>query len=90
MSKKKAPPKSVEVYVHPSLTHWGKSRGRNLYSKFLDGEVLTRGEAIIAKCADCQGGYVDGRFDCGCEDCPLYDYMPYQGKFPKGEEEEGK
>lgn len=45
--------------------------------KFLRGERLTRNEAILAKCCECCGGYVDGRVDCVVPRCPLRPYMPY-------------
>jgi hypothetical protein len=35
-------------------------------------------KAIQAKCYDCTGQYVDGRVDCGCPNCPLYQWMPYR------------
>jgi len=44
------------------------------------GKRLTRGQAILAKCADCMGNYVDGRTDCEMPKCPLYTWMPYKGK----------
>ena len=60
-----------------------KAAGYKELKKYMSGKKLTRKEAILAKCYDCCGGYVDGRFDCECSDCPLYDYMPYKGKRPK-------
>jgi len=60
-----------------------KAAGYKELKKYMSGKKLTRKEAILAKCYDCCGGYVDGRFDCECENCPLYDYMPYRGKKPK-------
>lgn len=54
------------------------SRGRTMYLKFLRGERLTASQAIIAKCFECCGGYVDGRADCNVTSCPLYPMMPYR------------
>lgn len=46
------------------------------------GKRLTGGQAILAKCADCMGDYIDGREDCHGDGlqggiCPLYAFMPY-------------
>lgn len=60
------------------LKDWSQAKGTHLYGKYLQGERLTRGESLIAKCAECMGGYVDGRRDCRVELCPLYPYMPYR------------
>jgi len=60
------------------LKEWVTSRGTRVYEKYLRGERITRGEALAAKCAECMGGYVDGRRDCRVELCPLYPYMPYR------------
>jgi hypothetical protein len=63
------------------------SKGKTKLLKYLSGDVLTRGDSIIAKCAECMGYYIDGRYDCEIPLCPLYHYMPYRGKVrPKGEE----
>jgi len=40
------------------------------------------GQAILAKCADCMGDYIDGRESCGGNElqggaCPLWPFMPY-------------
>lgn len=51
--------------------------GNTLLKKHLNGERLTRGQAIVAKCADCSGYYVDGLKNCGVPECPLCPYMPY-------------
>lgn len=56
------------------------SRGKTYLAKHLSGNVLERNQAIIAKCADCCGYYIDGRADCKTEECPLYPFMPYRGK----------
>lgn len=59
-----------------------KSSGRNYTLKWFDGGKLTFKQAILAKCFDCCGGYVDGLDDCGVKGCPLYPFMPYRGKCP--------
>lgn len=40
-------------------------------------EKPTRALAIMAKCHDCMGGYLDGRNDCTTTTCPLYSWMRY-------------
>ncbi|RPI50786.1 MAG: hypothetical protein EHM49_08065 [Deltaproteobacteria bacterium] len=59
----------------PSLP---KARGNKELKKYLLGARLTQRQAILAKCADCMGYYLDGRLDCEIEDCPLYPFMPYR------------
>ena len=60
-----------------TLTSAPNSRGATMLERHLSGARLTRGEAILAKCADCSGHYIDGRVDCGVHTCPLYPFMPY-------------
>ena len=57
------------------------SSGRTQYLRFLRGEKLTYREGILAKCAECNCGYVDGQYDCGVLTCPLHQFMPYHGKY---------
>ena len=60
--------------------------GRSEYLHYLSGKRITRGDAIKAKCYDCMGYYVNGAEDCGVEDCPLYQWMPYRGGGPEADE----
>lgn len=53
------------------------SRGYNMLKRYADGFRLTARQAIVAKCCDCMGHYVDGLHDCDTGTCPLYPYMPY-------------
>ncbi len=55
----------------------GLVRGQKEFAKFKRGERLTRKEAILALCYDCNG-QEDSRHDCGCTECPLYQYRPYK------------
>lgn len=55
------------------------SSGRTQLLKYLSKERLTQRQAIVAKCCDCMGYYVDGRIDCRMPDCTLYPWMPYKG-----------
>jgi hypothetical protein len=69
-----------------------KAKGIKELNKYKMGDKLTNRQAIIAKCADCMGLYVDGKLDCTIPDCPLYPLMPYgsiwkgrpKGKIPVG------
>ena len=40
---------------------------------------LSRKNAILAKCHECQEYYKNGKNDCSTYDCPLYAYMPFGG-----------
>lgn len=60
-----------------------RAKGRKELIKSERGGTLTRGEAILAKCYECMGGYDDGRYDCIVSSCPLYQYMPYRGCEPR-------
>ena len=44
------------------------------------GEKLTPLQALLAKCYDCMGYYLDGKLDCRETSCPNYSRMPYRGK----------
>ena len=59
---------------------WKQTQGRRFYIKFLKKETITRKEAMLAKCAECCSGYMDGMFDCEVNTCPMYPFMPYRGK----------
>ena len=60
---------------------WPTSSGKTQYMRYLQGVKLTHMEMCLAKCAECCGGYVDGRYDCEVAICPQYQSMPYRGKF---------
>lgn len=55
-----------------------RARGRKELIRYMEGEKLTYREAVLAKCYDCMGGYVDSRHDCGIPTCSLYPFMPYR------------
>jgi hypothetical protein len=55
-----------------------KALGKEDFLRHLNGEALTRGEAISAKCYDCCCHYADGKADCEMPECPLYGFMPYK------------
>lgn len=54
------------------------ARGKTEYLKYLRGEVLSRREAMLAKCFDCCCFYIDGKVDCITVSCPMYDFMPFR------------
>lgn len=56
---------------------WPTSAGKTHYLRFIDGEKLTMKQRIVANCAFCNCGYVDGREDCKMPHCPFYELMPY-------------
>ncbi len=56
------------------------SSGKTQYMRYLNGEKLSYMQMVVAKCAECNCGYEDGRRDCGVPTCPLYQAMPYKGK----------
>ena len=65
------------------------SKGYKEYMKFKNGDSLTRREAILAQCFQCNGPGEGGE-DCKGHDCPLYQYMPHRAgrtKKPLSEEQ---
>jgi hypothetical protein len=55
----------------------GKIKGQTQFEKFANGAKLTRREAILAMCYQCNG-YEDSNEDCEAKDCPLYGYHPHR------------
>ena len=55
-------------------------KGEGAVKKWKKGDRLTRGEAILAQCHECNDGHRGGNPDCNGTSCPLYQYMPYRGK----------
>ena len=62
--------------INPS--NWMMSGGKTQMLRHMAGERLYRSQGITAKCAECCGGYQDGRMDCKMPDCPLHPWMPYR------------
>jgi hypothetical protein len=56
------------------------TRAASCLRKYLRGERTTQREAILGKCADCMAYFVDGRYGCENEACPLYPWMPFLGR----------
>jgi hypothetical protein len=55
-----------------------KAIGCGELKKHYKGKILTQRKAILAKCYDCMGCYIDGKIDCKVITCPLYRWMPYK------------
>ncbi len=61
------------------IERFGKaSTGKRYLIRHLKGEKITLKQAILSKCFDCCGFYVDGKHDCLIPECPLYPFMPYR------------
>lgn len=58
----------------------GKLKGIAKLEAFRAGKKMARSASIQAKCAECMNEYVDGARDCHIKTCPLYPFMPYNGK----------
>ena len=57
----------------------GMIKGQKEYRKWKDGGKLTRKQAMLAMCYDCNGGD-ESNEDCLGTECPMYDYHPHKGK----------
>ena len=54
-----------------------KIKGQLEYQRFKEGQSLTRKEAMLALCYECNG-MEDSRCDCMGYSCPIYQYAPYR------------
>jgi len=57
----------------------GQIKGQLEYAKFKKGKGLTRKEAMLAMCYQCNG-LEESRIDCKGYSCPLYQYSPYRDR----------
>lgn len=57
----------------------GAVKGANHYEKFKAGKPLTRKQAMLALCYECNG-FEESGADCGAKNCPIYQYHPHRGK----------
>lgn len=68
------------------LKHWretmGIIKGQLEYVKFGKGVRLTRKQAMLAKCYECNGFEESGVY-CGGKKCPLIQYQPHKSKIIK-------
>ena len=86
MARRVRPVFNVKDYIEEDFRqlllkqYKGSGTQRTHYVKYLEGEDLTRAQAIIAKCYECNCGYTSSRVDCKNPHCPLYPFMPYKDK----------
>ena len=57
--------------------HGARNIGKPRLIKHLNGEHITRKEAIYAYCYDCQGYCEDGKVECDQLQCALYPYSQF-------------
>ena len=57
----------------------GMIKGQKEYEKFERGEKLSRKQAILAHCYQCNG-FEESNEDCQGTLCPMYQYSPSKGK----------
>jgi hypothetical protein len=57
-----------------------KAKGRSELLQYLNGNKITRDQAIKAACYQCTNYYIDGLIDCEMDHCSLYPYFPYKGR----------
>ena len=54
-------------------------KGQREHEKFKAGDRLTRRQAMLALCYECNG-FEDSNEDCGSKACPIYQFHPHRGK----------
>jgi hypothetical protein len=60
------------------IQKYGKTaKGKSELIRHLEGDRLSRKQAIYAHCYDCMGYFSDGRQDCLMPHCSLYSFMVY-------------
>jgi hypothetical protein len=57
----------------------GMIKGQKEYEKFKAGAKLSRKQAMLAHCYECNG-FEKSNEDCQGKNCPGYQFMPYKGK----------
>lgn len=55
----------------------GLIKGQQQWKKWREGSSLTRKEAMLAMCFECNG-FEDSAEDCQARHCPMYQYHPYR------------
>ena len=55
-------------------------KGQAEWDKFKKGKFLTRRQAMLAMCFECNGDKEDATEDCLGNNCPIYQYHHYRGK----------
>lgn len=79
-SSRSSMPPQLAVQMEKILETAPSTSGKRFLLKHIQGDVLTRAQAIKAKCCDCMGYFSDGRADCGMPACALYPFMPYRSE----------
>lgn len=60
------------------IQRYGKTvKGKTELIQHLEGEPLSRKQAIAAHCYECMGYFCDGRQDCRIPQCSLYTFMVF-------------
>lgn len=54
-------------------------KGAKEYEKFKRGELLTRKQAMLAHCYECNG-LEESNCDCQGKSCPMYQYSPFKAR----------
>jgi len=57
----------------------GKIKGQNEYEKWFTGIKLSRKQAMLAHCYECNG-FEESNRDCQGKNCPSYQFMAYKDK----------
>lgn len=58
-----------------NVERWPRRAGKRDLLRFIDGEKLTRSEAIQATCYECTCG--ESSDPCNVETCPLIQFCPW-------------
>jgi len=55
----------------------GMIKGQKQWEKFKSGATLTRKDAMLAMCYECNG-FEDSNEDCQGRSCPMYQFHPHR------------
>ena len=69
--------KTIEI-LNDIEKYGRQSKGKRHLVRHLNGEKLTRKEAMDAACYDCMSYFVDGQVDCELPNCPMFGFRPYK------------
>lgn len=61
------------------MTRYARIKGGKELKKWHEGKALTRKEAMLTKCYECNGEEESGA-DCEVAGCLLYAYHPHKGR----------
>ncbi len=64
-------------------------KGNKEYEKFQAGEKLTRKEAMLAHCYQCNGEE-ESAVDCRGKSCPMYQFQHFRGKKTRKQQKEAE